>query len=123
MPYPNFEGKHEHTALTEPAAFVRYWVDHGVLPADYVAPHGVVMLYQRAVFDAVISSENVSPFAPRGGRHTAFLGLHVFDDTNQTVGVIGGFGIGAPAAVQRSSHSPRSGSASSSGSVPPVPCG
>ena len=99
VPYPNFEGKHQHAALTEPAAFVRYWIEHGVLPAQYVAPHGVVMLYQRSVFDAVICSDNVSPFAPRGRRHTAFLDLHVLDDTDQTVGVIGGFGIGAPAAV------------------------
>ena len=99
MPYPNFAGKHEHAALTEPAAFVRYWVDHGVLPADFVAPHGVVMLYQRPVFDAVIESDNVVPFAPRGRRSSAFLDLHVFEDTSETVGVIGGFGIGAPAAV------------------------
>ena len=70
VPYPNFEGKHEHTALTEPAAFVRYWVDHGVLPADYVAPHGVVMLYQRPVFDAVIAQrERVSVRAPRPTPH------------------------------------------------------
>ncbi len=99
MPYPNFEGKHQHAALTEPAAFVRYWVEHGVLPAQFVAPQGVVMLYQRSAFDGVICGENVSPFAPRGRRHTAFLDLHVFDDTDRTVGVIGGFGIGAPAAV------------------------
>ncbi len=99
MPYPNFEGKHQHAALTEPAAFVRYWVEHGVLPAQYVAPQGVVMLYQRSVFDGVICGENVSPFAPRGRRQTAFLDLHLFDDTDRTVGVIGGFGIGAPAAV------------------------
>ena len=99
VPYPNFAGKHEHPALTEPAAFVRYWIDHGVLPVDYVAPRGVIMLYQRRVFDAVIGRNDVAPFAPRGGRNSAFLDLHVFDDTNQTVGVIGGFGIGAPAAV------------------------
>src|SRR4029453_17323692 len=29
VPYPNFAGKHEHEALTEPAAFVRYWVAQG----------------------------------------------------------------------------------------------
>ena len=34
MPYPNFAGKHDHPVLTEPASFVRYWVEHGVLPAD-----------------------------------------------------------------------------------------
>jgi hypothetical protein len=36
---------------------------------------------------------------PRGARHTAFLDLHVYDATDGTVGVVGGFGIGAPAAV------------------------
>lgn len=98
MPYPNFEGKHAHAALTEPAAFVRYWVEHGVLPADHRAPQGVVMLYQRTLFDSVLAGQ-VSPFAPRGRRNTAFLDLHTFDATEGTVGVVGGFGIGAPAAV------------------------
>ena len=99
MPYPNFAGKHDHPALTEPAAFVRYWVEHGVLPADHRAPGGVVMLYQRPVFEAVLSSGEVSPFAPRGRRQSAFLDLHTFDATGGAVGVVGGFGIGAPAAV------------------------
>ena len=70
VPYPNFEGKHQHAALTEPAAFVRYWVEHGVLPAQYVAPHGVVMLYQRSVFDAVICQrERFSVRAERPAPH------------------------------------------------------
>jgi uridine phosphorylase len=99
VPYPNYEGKHDHAALTEPAAFVRYWVEHGVLPADHRAPEGVVMLYQRSVLDGVRASAALSPFAPRGRRNTAFLDLHVFDVTGGAVGVIGGFGIGAPAAV------------------------
>ena len=99
MPYPNFEGKHAHDALTEPAAFVRYWTDQGVLPESFVPPAGVVILYQRRLFDAVVQGPGVSPFAPRGRRNTAFLDLHTFDDTRGTVGVIGGFGIGAPAAV------------------------
>jgi uridine phosphorylase len=99
VPYPNFEGKHDHPALTEPAAFVRYWVERGVLPADHGAPHGVVLLYQRRLFDQILGSGTVSPFAPRGRRNTAFLDLHLFDDTGGAVGVVGGFGIGAPAAV------------------------
>ena len=98
MPYPNYEGKHAHPALTEPSAFVRYWVEHGVLPADHQAPRSVVMLYQRSVYDAVRASD-VSPFAPRGRRNTAFLDLQLFDSTGGDVGVVGGFGIGAPAAV------------------------
>jgi uridine phosphorylase len=97
--FPNFADKHAHEALAEPAAFVRYWVDQGVLPADREAPAGVVVLYQPPLFDAVLSRPGVSPFAPGGGRTTAFLDLHTFDDTGGTVGVIGGFGIGAPAAT------------------------
>jgi uridine phosphorylase len=99
VPYPNYEGKHAHDALTEPSAFVRYWVDQGVLPAGFTAPEGVVVLYQRRLFDAVVRGPGLSPFAPRGRRNTAFLDLHTFDDTDATVGVIGGFGIGAPAAT------------------------
>jgi uridine phosphorylase len=99
VPYPNYEGKHAHDALTEPAAFVRYWTESGVLPEDLTAPEGVVVLYQNRLFRAVLAGEGVSPFAPGTGRHTAFLDLHTFDHTGGTVGVIGGFGIGAPAAT------------------------
>ena len=99
MPYPNYEGKHAHDALTEPASFVRYWTEQGALPEGFVAPDGVVVLYQNPLFEAVRRGDGTSPFAPRGRRDTAFLGLHTFDDTGGTVGVIGGFGIGAPAAT------------------------
>jgi uridine phosphorylase len=99
VPYPNFEGKHDHPTLVEPAAFVRYWVEHGILPADHRAPGGVVMLYQPSLFASILDSGAVSPFAPRGRRRSAFLDLHLFDDTDGAIGVIGGFGIGAPAAV------------------------
>jgi uridine phosphorylase len=99
VPYPNFEGKHAHAALTEPAAFVRYWVEQGVLPADITAPSGVVLLYQPRLFKAVTSSPDVVPFAPTGRANTAFLQLHTFNETGGEVGVIGGFGIGAPAAT------------------------
>src|SRR5918997_109401 len=99
VPYPNYEGKHAHDALTEPASFVRYWTEQGALPEGFVAPDGVVVLYQNPLFEAVRRGDGTSPFAPRGRRDTAFLGLHTFDDTGGTVGVIGGFGIGAPAAT------------------------
>jgi uridine phosphorylase len=99
VPYPHFEGKHAHDALVEPADFVRYWVDNGILPADFTAPDGVVMLYQPRLFAHVLRSGGVTSFAPRGERDASFMGLHTFDDTGGRVGVIGGFGIGAPAAT------------------------
>ena len=99
MPYPNFEGKHAHEALVEPTAFLRYWVDNGTLPTDRTPPRGVVLLYQNPLFEAVVSQARITPYGPPGSRPTAFLDLHTVDDTDGTVGVIGGFGIGAPAAT------------------------
>jgi uridine phosphorylase len=98
--YPNFPDKHGHDAIAEPAAFHRYWVDHGVLPEEYQAPEGVILLYQGFLVDAVLAGKlgPVSPFAA-GARRSAFMRLHTFDDTGGSVGVIGGFGIGAPAAT------------------------
>ena len=98
--YPNFPDKHAHEAIAEPAAFHRYWVEHGVLPAEHEAPDGVILLYQAPLTDAVLAGTlgPVSPFAP-GARRSAFMQLHTFDDTAGTVGVIGGFGVGAPAAT------------------------
>jgi uridine phosphorylase len=61
-----------------------------------------VVLYQRRLFDAVLggaAGSPVSQYAPRAGRRAPFLDLHTFDDTGGRIGVIGGFGIGAPAAA------------------------
>lgn len=99
MGYPNFAEKHRHEALTDPSAFVRYWVAQGLLPEDVRAPGGVVVLYQPRLFEAIVSSPDVVPFAPGRSGNTAFLELHTFADTDHEVGVIGGFGIGAPAAT------------------------
>jgi uridine phosphorylase len=102
VPYPNLEGKHAHDALVSAEDFVRYWASQGRLPGEFTAPTGVVMLWQRPVWDGVLRRGGVTAFSPtpRGGaRPTAFLGLHTFDATGGAVGVIGGFGIGAPAAT------------------------
>jgi uridine phosphorylase len=83
----------------DPSAFVRYWVDQGLLPDDVRAPAGVVVLYQPRRVEAIVSSPDVVPFAAGRQGDTAFLELHTFSDTDHEVGVIGGFGIGAPAAT------------------------
>ena len=100
MAYPNFPDKHAHEALVEPSALLDYWVGHGLLPAGTPAPRGLLMLYQRQIYDAVLGglAGPVTPFAP-GRRPSAFLDVHTFDDTGGAVGVVGRFGIGAPAAV------------------------
>ena len=121
VPYPNYEGKHAHPALTEPAAFVRYWVSHGVLPADHRAPHSVVMLYQRSVYDAVRAS-GVSPFAPRGRRNTAFLDLHLFDATEVRSASSAASASARRRPSPRWSRWPRSACATSSGSARPGRC-
>jgi len=102
VPYPNLEGKHAHDSLVSAEDFVRYWVSQGRLPAEFTAPTGVIMLWQRPLYERVLRGDDVTAFSPTPrdqARDTAFLGLHTFDATEGTVGVIGGFGIGAPAAT------------------------
>jgi uridine phosphorylase len=98
--YPNFPDKHAHEALAEPSALLAYWESRGLLPADRTPPEGLVLVYQRALHAAVLGglAGPVTPYAP-GARPSAFLDVHTFDDTGGTIGVVGGFGIGAPAAV------------------------
>src|SRR4029453_8486639 len=62
--YPNFPDKHALDSIAEPAAVHRYWVDHGVLPAEHEAPDGVILLDQAPLTDAVLAGRlgPVSPF-------------------------------------------------------------
>ncbi|MDY7106371.1 MAG: nucleoside phosphorylase [Actinomycetota bacterium] len=87
MPYPNFPGKHAHDSLIEPAAYVAYLRDSGAL-GDFEPPDGVILCYDRALWGRV--RKQARPAAWR---------LQLLDGPGGPVGVIGGFGIGAPAAA------------------------
>jgi uridine phosphorylase len=92
MTFPNFAGKHADgsTPLVTPERFVRHVRERGLLEG-FVAPAGIILLYQRPYARALLQREahRASPPFPEW--------LHVLDRTEGKVGVLAFFGIGGPA--------------------------
>ena len=89
--YPNFAGKHAGEALYTAADFVAYLRRVGVRGGE-PAPAAVIMCYQRSLHDHVLRAEGLDGKTARG--------LPVaLPSTGGRVGLLGKFGIGAPAAA------------------------
>lgn len=88
--YPNFAGKHAGEAMFTAADFVAYLRRAGARD-DTPAPAGVVLCYQRSLYDHVLRAEGIEP--SRRGLPVAL------PSTGGRVGLLGQFGIGAPAAT------------------------
>ena len=91
--YPNFAGKHAGEALFTAADFTAYLRQVGALD-DGQAPAGVVLCYQRSLYDHVLRTEGLQVKTSR--RRGLPLAL---PSTGGRVGLLGQFGIGAPAAT------------------------
>ncbi len=91
--YPNFAGKHAGQALFTAADFLAYLRQAGAVD-DEAAPGGAVLCYQRSLYDHVLRAEGLEP--PR--RRDLPLPLPL-PSTGGKVGLLGQFGIGAPAAA------------------------
>jgi len=87
--YPNFAGKHAGEALFTASDFLAYLRQVGARD-DMPAPAGVVLCYQRSLYDHVLRTEGVE--RPRRALPVAL------PSTGGRVGLLGRFGIGAPAA-------------------------
>jgi uridine phosphorylase len=90
--FPNFTTKHtaDSTPLVTADRFVRHLQERGLLEG-YVAPKGIVLLYQPAFAKALLQREPHRASLP----YPDFLFL--LQRVNQQVGVLAFFGIGAPA--------------------------
>jgi hypothetical protein len=92
--YPNFAGKHAEEAIFTPADFAAYLRRAGALES-YQPPAGVVLCYQRSLYNHVLQAEGLKSPERRGALH----GLLPLPSTGGRVGLLGQFGIGAPAAA------------------------
>ena len=88
--YPNFAGKHAGEALFTASDFLAYLRRVGARD-DTPAPDGVVLCYQRSLYDYVLRTEGVER-----SRRALPVAL---PSTGGRVGLLGRFGIGAPAAT------------------------
>jgi uridine phosphorylase len=90
--FPNFAAKHTQvsTPLVTPERFVRHLRERGLLEG-FVAPAGVILLYQRSYAHGLLAREahHASPPFPEW--------LSLLERTEGKVGVLSFFGIGGPA--------------------------
>jgi uridine phosphorylase len=92
--YPNFPGKHRLSAFVNPEDTIDYVRAHGDLD-EFHALRGVVLTYQRSVLEHVYASQRLDPATTARG----FRGILTLPSTNHEIGVLGGFGFGAPVAT------------------------
>jgi uridine phosphorylase len=92
LTFPNYPGKHTElsTPLVTPERFVQHLRDRGLLEG-FVAPKGIILLYQRPFARALLEREPHRSVSPYPGQ------LHLLDRLGGRVGVMAYFGIGAPA--------------------------
>jgi uridine phosphorylase len=92
--YPNFPGKHQLSAYVNPEDTIRYARAHGDLDG-YNPPDAIVITYQRSVLEHLLRSEDLDSEEPPRG----FRGLITLPSTDHRIGVLAGFGFGAPVAT------------------------
>ncbi len=92
--YPNYRGKHAHEAFFAPSDFLAYLRQTGGLDLS-TAPEGIILCYQRRLLNHVLDVEGLDPDHPP----RTYRGLVTLRATDHRVGVVGGFGIGAPVAA------------------------
>ena len=96
--YPNFAGKHAEEPLFTPSDFVAYLRRIGQLAEASATPPSVILCYQRTLYEHVLRVEGVEGEA-LPSRRGYLRGLVPLPSTGGAVGVLGRFGIGAPAAA------------------------
>jgi uridine phosphorylase len=91
--FPNYAAKHtsETTPLVTPERFVRHLRERGLVDDDFVAPAGVILLYQRPFVRRLLARE------PHRSSQPFPEWLHLLERTDYRVGVLAYFGIGGPA--------------------------
>jgi uridine phosphorylase len=93
MTFPNYAAKHSaSTPLVTPERFVEHLRSRGQL-AEYVAPEGIILLYQAGFARALLAREAhhvMEPFP---------IFLHALERTGGRIAVLAFFGIGSPAVV------------------------
>jgi uridine phosphorylase len=89
--YPNFAGKHAHDAFFGPEDNIAYVRRLGMLDG-FEALDGIVLTYQRSVLTQALRAEGI-------GKERGHRGIVTLPSTGHRIGLLGGFGFGAPMAT------------------------
>lgn len=91
MPFPNLKNKHLRSPLFTPKDFLLYLKKTGRYP-KFKVPRGMIICYQSGLLEHVLKNHKTT--AVSGIYHR----VRLLDETGGEVGIVGNFGIGAPAA-------------------------
>jgi uridine phosphorylase len=92
MPFPNLKGKHAQDSMFAPKDYLAYSKKYRGL-TKFKAPKGVIFVYSKMLFDDVIKRHKVKEIK-------GFIGeFYLLEETGGKIGIMGRFGIGAPAAA------------------------
>jgi uridine phosphorylase len=92
MPFPNYKNKHNENSIFSPADFVAYMSELGRY-SDFKPPEGVILCYTGNVIAYATANYTVTTVDGISS------GIHLFNETDNRVGIIGNFGIGAPMVI------------------------
>ena len=89
MPFPNYEGKFREIPLIRAEKFWQYKKQLGIFP-EIDKPKGVIFTFQKNLMNYIISHYPVKKI------EHVFSDFHILESNNDQIGIVGGFGIGAP---------------------------
>jgi uridine phosphorylase len=92
MAFPNYRNKHAKKALFSAHDYWAYLRTRGK-GATFRPPSGIILCYQSSLLKHILETHRTTETV------MYHRGLHLLDETGGQIGVMGSFGIGAPAAV------------------------
>lgn len=90
MVYPNYKNKHKEEALITPKKYVKFARKY-MHKFKGKAPQSVIICYNKPLMKYIV--EHYKLFNPKIFYNTQF---YLLPQTKNTVGILGGFGVGAP---------------------------
>lgn len=91
--FPQTLSKYEDDPIVSPQQHLDYYKALGKYP-NFSPPDGVIICYQRYFWNHICS---LYPNPPWEGQLRGISGLRLIEKDGHTLGIIGGFGMGAPA--------------------------
>ena len=89
--YPNLKNKHLKDSFFTAKDTINYLKKNKAFP-KFDIPKSVILCYDKAFFNDLLKKEKLT--------RTNFYELYLINSTNNKIGIIGNFGIGAPSAVR-----------------------
>jgi len=97
MSYPKMRGKHSESPIITPKEYLRYSKKVGITPT--VMPPSIILCYSKRLMDKIENIHRVKVIS--GIFDQNVTKLYSVGGTDHKVGILSGFGVGAPATIMQ----------------------